>query len=177
MAEASLACRLVSLMPFASDCFQPGPVNSHDPGASRQARLWFYGADSPHQPQTTMSNSNWVRTQFMETYTIFVSNQRGALNPRPKGRGTSRALGRRRSQTLTLRLRSAVVGGVAGSLSALAVAAASGPRAPLIVDCLCRPQQLFWVLALPADFGQAVLTQFSPVAPVVTLTSLDRRTK
>src|SRR5262249_59472873 len=81
MAEASLACRLVSLMPFASDCFQPGPVNSHDPGASRQARLWFYGADSPHQPQTTMSNSNWVRTQLMETYTIFVSNQRGALNP------------------------------------------------------------------------------------------------
>src|SRR5262252_4817989 len=85
MAEASPACRLVSLMPFASDCFQPGPVNSHDPGASRQARLWFYGADSPHQPQTTMSNSNWVRTQLMETYTIFVSNQRGALNPRPKG--------------------------------------------------------------------------------------------
>src|SRR5215470_10773710 len=81
MAEASPACRLVSLMPFASDCFQPGPVNSHDPGASRQARLWFHGADSPHQPQTTMSNSNWVRTQLMETYTIFVSNQRGALNP------------------------------------------------------------------------------------------------
>src|SRR5262249_52234136 len=94
MAEASPACRLVSLMPFASDCFQPAPVNSHDPGASRQARLWFYGADSPDQPQTTMSNSNWVRTQLMETYTIFVSNQRGALNPRPKGRGTSRALGR-----------------------------------------------------------------------------------
>src|SRR5215469_552827 len=94
MAEASPACRLVSWMPFASDCFQPGPVNSHDPDASRQARLWFYGADSPHQPQTTMSNSNWVRTQLMETYTIFVSNQRGALNPRHKGRGTSRALGR-----------------------------------------------------------------------------------
>src|SRR5262252_8139175 len=84
MAEASPACRLVSLMPFASDCFQPGPVNSHDPGASRQARLWFYGAGSPHQPQTTMSNSNWVRTQLMETYTIFVSNPRGAPNPRPK---------------------------------------------------------------------------------------------
>src|SRR5215469_12091304 len=94
MAEASPACRLVSLMPFASDCFQPGPVNSHDPGASRQARLWFYGADSPHQPQTTMSNSNWVRTQLSETYTIFASNQRGALSPYHKGRGTSRALGR-----------------------------------------------------------------------------------
>jgi hypothetical protein len=89
MAEASPARILLSLMPSASDRSQPGPVNSHDPRASRQSRLWFYARGSPRQPPTTMSNSKCHKHTC----------QQRALSPRPKGRA------RRASLVATGRLR------------------------------------------------------------------------
>jgi hypothetical protein len=94
MAKASPACRLVSLMPFASDRSQPGPVNSHDPGASRQARLWFYAGGSPRQPPTTMSISK-CDEHTSRIYREGSMCQQRALSSRPKGRGTPRVFGRR----------------------------------------------------------------------------------
>jgi hypothetical protein len=93
MAAASPACRLVSLMPFRSDRSEPGPVNSPDPGASRQARLSFYAGGSPRQPPTTMSTSKCDK-HTRRVYLREPMCQQRALSPRPKGRGTPRFFGR-----------------------------------------------------------------------------------
>jgi hypothetical protein len=91
LAAASPARRLVSLMPFASDRSQPGPVDSPDPGASSKLAYGFSPGAHPGNRQPRYQTASATSTQYALTWREPMCQQ---LSPRPKRRGTPRVFGR-----------------------------------------------------------------------------------
>jgi hypothetical protein len=92
MAEASPACRLVSLMPIASD--RSNPARSIHMIRVHQGKLGYGFAPGTHlgnrQPQCQTSVTN-TQVAFTDR-NVHVSPARS--EPRPKGQGTPRVFGR-----------------------------------------------------------------------------------
>jgi hypothetical protein len=71
-----------SLMPLARAAPSPPFTGS---GTSRQVRSWFYVGSYPPQPQTTISNSKYVRPRLCGITRLQLENNPAASRGVPKG--------------------------------------------------------------------------------------------
>ena len=73
-----------SLMPLARAAPSPPFTGSAGSGTSRQVRSWFYVGSYPPQPQTTISNSKYVRPRLCGITRLQLENNPAASRGVPK---------------------------------------------------------------------------------------------